>query len=227
MVTPVAKKTKKAAALSTKVKKAHDLIRGDGIKRLLEKTNFSGKVWAGVDPGGSSGGSAFVLDHGTHCNLIAVPTNGLEPRDRFLLFDAFQPFLEEVALEWVWSTPNSGVSSSFVFGQDVGAWVQLCACLDVPCTQVTPAGWQSWLGLPNLEDEAALRGIVASPSPEKGRLSNNWKYALRKKLLGELAKEVAPPELFLWGACNSSSYDAILIARHLLRARTGRESFLL
>ena len=99
------------------------------------------KAVMGIDPGGSGGLAVVSLD-GDEARAHRYPgdTSGCFSivSDYLIDFD-----VRLCVLEKVHSMPGQGVSSTFKFGWNVGAWEGLLVAMGVPYLLKTPQSWQA------------------------------------------------------------------------------------
>ncbi len=96
--------------------------------------------FAGIDPG-QSGAIAVISDDLQEAYAWDYP-GSIEAAADLLreIFLEHKPVL--TGIEKVSAMPKQGVSSTFKFGQNYGAWLGALSSLQVPFTVVTPAKWQ-------------------------------------------------------------------------------------
>jgi len=99
--------------------------------------------YAGIDPG-QGGALAIVSDNMQEAFAWDFPGSIEAAAD--LLREVFlehHPLL--TGIEKVGAMPKQGVSSTFAFGQNYGAWLGALASLQMPHILVTPGKWQKAL----------------------------------------------------------------------------------
>jgi len=83
------------------------------------------------------------------------------------------------ALERVASRPGQGVSSTFTFGSNFGAWQGILAALGIPYTLPTPASWQKGLITPSDGSDPKARSLAVArrlfPTVDLHRKSDHGK----------------------------------------------------
>lgn len=92
----------------------------------------------GIDPG-QKGGVAII--HPDSAEAWRYPGDIVAAAD--LLRELhIKHAIKLACIESVHSMPGQGVSSTFKFGQNFGAWLGMLAALGIPHTTVTPHKWQ-------------------------------------------------------------------------------------
>ena len=99
------------------------------------------RAWVGVDPG--KAGCAALVDQNGEIELHDF--QGVTLAAECLRDSRSRYRLELVALEAVHGFKGQGVSSTFAFGRNAGAWEGLLAGLGIPFVLVKPQAWQKGL----------------------------------------------------------------------------------
>jgi len=106
------------------------------------------KIFIGIDPG--AGGGVAVLWETGGVSAYACPDTFQEMAD--ILFEFRNANLDRAELlataiiEQVHSMPGQGVSSTFAFGKNYGAWLGILSAYGIPYQEVTPQKWQKHFG---------------------------------------------------------------------------------
>jgi len=96
----------------------------------------------GIDPG-QKGGLAFVNRRDTQrAWAYRYPGDAVEAARIIREFTSEHGVAQLAVLEKVHAMPKQGVSSTFKFGQNYGAWQGVLAALEIPFILVTPQKWQ-------------------------------------------------------------------------------------
>lgn len=98
-------------------------------------------VYLGIDPG-QKGGIAIV--GADHSEAWRYPGD-IQEAASLLGFIAMNHSIKLACIEKVSAMPKQGVSSTFKFGMNYGAWQGVLAALAIPYITVTPAKWQKAL----------------------------------------------------------------------------------
>lgn len=116
----------------------------------------------GIDPG-LSGGIAIVEDSGIQLFDMPVMAHPWAKKKRivdgFALMELLQNYARlstvRVTVELVHSMPRQGVSSTFTFGQSVGAVIGIVQAMGFSLNMVRPQAWKSKCGLINHDKDAS------------------------------------------------------------------------
>ena len=158
---------------------------GNVKKEILEP-----KMFIGVDPG-KNGGIAIINNDGDcvsyRCpktvNDMAMSLMSLMPNNV-----AFKNIIAHI--EHVHAMPGNGVVSMFSFGQNLGQWEGIFACLEIDVIYTGPRTWMSHYDCkPNMdkkERKRYLRGIAEKLFPNI-KMTFNISDAL---LIANYAKEI-------------------------------------
>jgi len=95
----------------------------------------------GIDPG-ASGGIAIV---GVVTEAVKMPDT---ERDLIELVREYARQADRAVIERVSAMPGNGVAGMFKFGMSYGALRMALIAVGIPFEAVTPAKWQSGLGVP-------------------------------------------------------------------------------
>lgn len=122
----------------------------------------------GVDPG-AKGAFGFVDERtGELLDVVDMPTITADGKTRVaaqaiaLLIAANKP--THAYVERVGAMPKQGVSSTFVFGQAVGAVDGVLAALGVPVTYVTAAQWKREMRVTKDKGSSRRRAMELAPT---------------------------------------------------------------
>lgn len=96
-------------------------------------------AWIGIDPG-KSGGIALVTNEGL-ATAKEYPGTITEAASIVAEFKKCWG-LRGAVIERVHAMPKQGVSSTFKFGMNYGAWQGILAAFNIPYQTVTPRQWQ-------------------------------------------------------------------------------------
>lgn len=110
------------------------------------------ELFLGIDPGGS--GSLAIVDRaGALVDATPMPETMKDLAD---YFKEFSPRIRMAMIEAVHSMPEQGVSSTFTFGQNVGALHMGLVAHGIPFEFVQPRVWQQPMGLLRLAKEETI-----------------------------------------------------------------------
>lgn len=116
------------------------------MKRMAAIPKVADKPWAwmGVDPGKS--GAACLLTEDKGFFFVDWPKDD----DTLALANELKQWqvgyeIRLCVLEKVHAMPKQGVSSTFSFGANFGAWRAILSVLQVPHVLITPQAWQKGL----------------------------------------------------------------------------------
>jgi crossover junction endodeoxyribonuclease RuvC len=100
-------------------------------------------MWIGIDPG-LSGGIACVYPEGSVPTVVAhkMPSTERDILDLLMMLKSHQPNAR-ATLEFVRSSPQMGVASSFKFGVGYGGLRMALVAAGIPFDEATPGRWQA------------------------------------------------------------------------------------
>ena len=152
----------------------------------------------GIDPG-KSGGIAIVMEEAGRGDAIRYPGDipACAKFIQMLRKDYGQPGL--AIIEKVHSMPKQGVSSSFTFGENFGAWQGIMAARNIPYLLVTPQTWQK---------------VMLKDAPKKGRSTKERSLEVARQLF---------PHIDLRYKADDGKADALHMARYgMMLIKEGR-----
>lgn len=131
------------------------------------------KVVIGIDPGKS--GAIAIFANGLwsvqDCPTMKVSVNKrikdvCNPRAMADILEGYPKVEVHVFLEKVTAMPGQGVTSMFTFGQSLGLWQGIIACLGLAVTEVTPAKWKRTMlaGMGKDKDASRIRAQQLFPN---------------------------------------------------------------
>jgi crossover junction endodeoxyribonuclease RuvC len=126
-------------------------------------------VFLGIDPGLTGALCWYNPEVPAALEIADVPTlkvRGKTVIDHYSLarfVDSHAAVSPEVWIEFVSSSPQMGVSSSFSFGQTYGLLIGVCAAHFLKINTVTPAQWKLAMKARGEKDEARARACAEFP----------------------------------------------------------------
>lgn len=99
------------------------------------------KYTLGIDPG-KTGGIALVREDLQEAHAWRYPEDVQNAMELLTEIANYDCVISLVAIEKVSAMPKQGVSSTFKFGLNYGAWLGGIAALHLPHIMVTPRQWQ-------------------------------------------------------------------------------------
>lgn len=159
-------------------------------------------IYIGVDPGVAGGIAALDQD----ANVVGTWKMPATEADVIAIFrDLYRRAVDRfaglhAALERVSATPQMGVVSAFTFGRGVGVLRTALLAAEIPFDEVTPGVWQKAIGI---RQQTGQR-VIGETKKDKN-----------------IAKRRAQ-ELFPAVHVTHAIADALLIAEHCRRSRTGQ-----
>jgi crossover junction endodeoxyribonuclease RuvC len=119
--------------------------------------------YIGIDPG-LSGGLACLEDGGVFAVEKMPPTN----RDLLDLLRSWNDGLVNAVatIEFVRSSPQMGVTSSFTFGRGFGHLEMALTAAEIPYDEVTPLKWQQYLGCRSRGDKNVTKARAQELFPQ-------------------------------------------------------------
>jgi hypothetical protein len=117
----------------------------------------------GIDPG-VQGGIAVLGDEG---EIIAVARMPDSHAGILQFFKLHAIGARRAGLEYVRSSPQMGVASSFTFGRGYGALEMALTAANIPYYDIHPARWQRALGCLSKGDKNATKRAAAARWPSQ------------------------------------------------------------
>ena len=125
------------------------------------------RVILGIDPGQT--GALALIGPDDAFSVVDVPVLKIGAKttiDHYGLarvIDDWSKFNPEVWIEYVASSPQMGVSSSFKFGQTYGILIGVCAAHFLKINTVTPNVWKTAMKCKGEKDESRARAQSLLP----------------------------------------------------------------
>jgi crossover junction endodeoxyribonuclease RuvC len=128
------------------------------------------RLFIGIDPGLT--GAIAVLDGNGKLvevyDAYVAEVGGKKEMDMRRTFVTMESFVNDdhellVTIEWAASSPQMGVTSSFNYGRDFGAYLMAIAALSIPHQKVRPAVWKVHMlaGYPKPEKKGDKSSAIA------------------------------------------------------------------
>jgi len=124
-------------------------------------------IFAGLDPGHSSGAIAYCDGTGAPIGAIKLRGTAAKPLTTAdLLRSLIRYAPTHAVLERVSAMPKQGVSSTFKFGWSLGCLEALLVASETPHDLVTPAQWQKVMRCRSKGDKSVTKQAAARLFPQ-------------------------------------------------------------